>query len=359
MSVKNKTNQTEDKLQTEIKSIQEPSKEKNQKKERSRIFELLFLIVFGGLILFWLIMSFYKAYAPKPQYLQGQIAAREYSVSSKLPGRVEDLKVKKGDFIQQGELVYRISSPELDAKYTQAQAGYEIAKALNEETHKGAREESIASARDVWNAARAMADLAKKTYHRVEELYQSGVVSLQRRDEAYAAYKSAQYNENVTYQQYQIALQGARSETKEAAAQKQRVAQGQIDEVEAYRHDSNVYAPHSGEVSNVILHNGELSPSGFPVVMLLDMSDSWLRLSVSEDHLNRFQKDQVFEGYVPALKRNIQFKVRYVSVMGDFATWKATSETKGYDMKSYEVEAVPLEAIKDFRVGMSVLVKVP
>nr|WP_269843748.1 biotin/lipoyl-binding protein [Helicobacter anatolicus] len=346
------------KQKKDFKKIQNTLLEKIKNFKNKKVVEKIILIVILFFIILWLGITFYRAYETKPQYLQGQITAKEYSVSSKLAGRVENLKVKKGDFVNKGDLIYQINSPEVNAKLTQAQAGYEAAKALSEETKKGSREETIISAKDVWSSAKAMTELTQKTYDRIAELYKSGVVSLQKRDEAYAAYQSAKYNENVAYQQYKIALDGARDETKKAAFEKQKAAEGQVSEVEAYLKDINAYAPISGEVSNVLLHDGELSPSGFPVVLLIDTKDIWLRFSVNEQYLPKFQKDSVFEGYIPALDRTIQFKVRYISVMGDFATWKATANGKGYDMKSYEIEAVPLEEIEEWRVGMSVLIKV-
>lgn len=101
-------------------------------------FEVGFVIVIATILVLWLIISFYKAYAPKPQILQGQIQAKQYSVSSKLAGRVGSVLVKRGDKVQKGDLIYTILSPEVEAKLTQAKAGYEAAKALAEETHKGA-----------------------------------------------------------------------------------------------------------------------------------------------------------------------------------------------------------------------------
>lgn len=332
---------------------------KSQKGGFKKSFEVFFITLLLLGITLWLGITFYRAYEPKPQILQGQMQAREYSVSSKLAGRIQGVRVKKGDFVKKGDLIYQIHSPEVEAKLTQAQAGYEAAKALREEADKGARQEAIISAKDVWSSAKAMADLAQKTYERIEELYKNGVVSLQRKDETFAAYQSARYNENAAYQQYKIALEGLRDEAKRAVSEKENAARGQVNEVEAYIKDINAYAPITGEVSNVLLHDGELSPSGFPVVLLVDLQDAWLKLSVSEQYLSRFQKDAVFEGYIPALKLSVRFKVEYVAVMGDFATWRASASSRGYDMKSYEIEARPLSPIEGFRVGMSVLVKVP
>ncbi|WP_104713281.1 HlyD family secretion protein [Helicobacter cetorum] len=315
----------------------------------------ILLGVLGGAFLL-LVVLFYLAYRPKAEILQGFLEAREYSVSSKVPGRIDEVFVKKGDRIKKGSLVFSISSPELEAKLAQAEAGHKAAKALSDEVKKGARDETIISAHDIWQAAKSQATLAEETYKRIQDLYDNGVASLQKRDEAYAAFKSTKYNESAAYQKYKMALDGASKESKIAASAKESAALGQVNEVESYLKDIKAYAPIEGEVSNVLLFSGELSPKGFPVVLMIDLHDKWLKISVPEKYLSDFAVGKEFEGYIPALKKNAKFKVKYLSVMGDFATWKATNSASSYDMKSYEVEAIPLEELEGFRVGMSVLV---
>lgn len=325
-------------------------------KDKKKLASIVFIVVAFVLIIIWLVGTFYRAYLPKKQIFQGQISTKEYSVSSKLAGRIDEILVHKGDVVKKGDVVFTIKSPELEAKLTQAQAGYEAAKALNEEVHSGTRNETIESAKDVWQAASAQAKLAEKTYKRIQQLYNEGVMSLQRRDEAFAAYQSAKYNESTTYQQYKLALSGTRDEAKKAALEKEKAALGQVQEVEAYVKDIEAFAPADGEVSNILVHSGELAPSGFPVVMLLDLNDSWLRLSVDENHLQRFQKGNTFKGFIPALNKEVEFRVTYIAAMGDFATWKATASTQNYDMKTFEIEARPTQKVEGLRVGMSVLV---
>lgn len=314
--------------------------------------------VITGLVA-WLIVSFYLAHKPKNLFLQGHIEATQYSIASKVAGRIDEVFVKKGDFIKLGELAYTINSPELEAKIKQAKAGYEAAKALNKETDNGVRAETIESAKDVYMAAKSLAELAEKTYNRVQNLYDSGVVSLQRRDEAETNFKSARFNESTAYQQYKIALDGATKETREAARQKELAAQGTLDEVQSYAKDTQAFSPISGEVSNVLLHANELVPSGFPVVLVLDTESMYLRFSVTEDKLRFFKVGESFEAFVPALNQNATFKVRFISLLGDFATWKAANKKSSYDLKSYEIEADIVNKIDGFRVGMSVLVPEP
>lgn len=322
-----------------------------------RIVKIVSVVAILALIMLWLGFSFYVAHKPKEVFIQGQIEATQYSISSKIAGRIDEIFVKKGDFIKENELAYTINSPELEAKIAQAKANYQAAKAVRIEADKGSRIQTIESAKEVYQAAKSMAELAEKTYMRVQNLYDSGVVSLQKRDEAETNFKSATNNANTAYQQYKLALEGATSETKEAVKQKEIAAKGMLNEVQSYAKDSQAFSPISGEVSNVLLHKNELSPSGFPVVLVLDIENAYLRFSVTEDRLDDFKLDSEFLAFIPALKQEAKFKVRYISPMGEFATWKATNRQNSYDMKSFEIESNIIDDIKDLRVGMSVLIK--
>ncbi len=302
-------------------------------------------------------IRFWMAYQPEGERLQGQIDAQQYSVSSKVAGRIEDVRVKKGQIVQAGELIFTLSTPELDAKLTQAQAGEAAAAAQSAEADKGARTQQIAGAKDQWQKAKAGAELSYKTYQRILNLYREGVVPLQKLDEAKASWDAARYTQGMAWQEYQMALEGTRDETKIAALEKMRMAAGSVAEVEAYLADAQISSPHNGEINNILLRQGELAPQGFPVVTLLDMSDAWVQLAVREDLLSRFTLGSEFDARIPALgDKTFRFKVSYVAVMGDFATWRATDTRQGFDMRTYEIEARPITPIENLRVGMSVLV---
>lgn len=295
------------------------------------------------------------AYSPKSEVLQGQINAREYHVSSKLAGRIEQVLVRKGDQVQKGDLLFSISSPELDAKLIQAQGGRDAAQALKQEADAGARKQQISAAREQWQKAKAAADLTDTTFKRIENLFNEGVMSRQKRDEAYTQWQAAKYTEQAAFAMYQMAQEGARQETKAAAAGKAMMAQGAVDEVQSVLKDSQMRANHNGEVSEVLLYPGELAPTGFPVVTLLDMQDCWAILQVREDLINQFRMGQTLELKIPALNQQAKFKVSYISPMGNFATWRATESGHDFDMRTFEVELTPVKPIKGLRVGMSVL----
>ncbi|PID42670.1 MAG: hypothetical protein CR981_02375 [Proteobacteria bacterium] len=317
---------------------------------------LLFLIPAG--IVVWLCYTFWYAYQPKARQIQGQIEAQQYNISSKVAGRVDQVLVRKGDQVTRGQLIFTIKSPEIDAKLAQAEAGMDAAEALAEEVHEGARKQQIEAARDKWQQAKAAAALMEKTYNRIDNLYRDGVVSEQKRDEAYTKLESARYSSNAAYQMYQLAREGARDEAKKAAEGKVRMAAGAVAEVQVYADDTRIESWHDGEVSQVLLRDGELAPQGFPVVTIIDINDAWAVFHIREDQLREFRKGTEFNASIPALgDRNYRFRVNHVAVMGDFATWRSTNNDSGFDLRSFEIEARPIKPIDGLRVGMSVLIK--
>ncbi len=187
-----------------------------------------------ALVFLTLALAFAWAYRPASERLQGQIEAQSYSVSSKVPGRIETVAVKKGQTLSKGALAFTIVSPELEAKLQQAKAGEAAAGALAQEAENGARAQQIAAAKDQWLKAKSAAQLYQKTFARVDNLYRDGVVSLQKRDEAQTRAQTAQLTQSAAWQQYQLALEGARAEQKLAAREKAKMAAGAVAEVQAY-----------------------------------------------------------------------------------------------------------------------------
>lgn len=296
---------------------------------------------------------------PPPEVLQGQVEVKRVNVSSKVPGRVEELLVYEGETIEAGQAVAQLSSDEIEAKMAQVDAAIAAAKAQESKAETGARTEEIRAAKANWERAKAGADLAQSTYERVETLYADGVVPAQKRDEAQAQFRASKMLADAARAQYDMARAGARSEDKEAAAALVRQAEGGRAEVQAYLAETKVTSPIAGEVAAQIVETGELVSAGLPIIVVADLEDAWVSFQVREDRLANLKKDDTFEARVPALgDKNITLKISYIAAMGDFATWRSTRASGGYDLKTFEVRARPLEPVDGLRPGMSVIVPV-
>ena len=81
---------------------------------------------------------------------QGFVESRMLRLGSKLAGRIDRLYVEEGDSVVQGDTLYIISTPELDAKLLQVEAMLDGAKAIEEKAKVGTRKPLVASAYDMW-----------------------------------------------------------------------------------------------------------------------------------------------------------------------------------------------------------------
>lgn len=290
--------------------------------------------------------------------LQGQIEATEIRISGKLPGRVDTFLVAEGQTVSRGDTLVGISSPEAYAKLQQASAMENVAKYQNEKIDEGTRLQIIRTAEELWNKSKTDLQLARTTFQRIQALYRDSVVSAQRYDEAEALYKVALSAERATYQQYLLAKDGAQKQDRESARSMVIVAQGTVNEVQSVLQDAWLTAPANGEIATIYAQCGELVGTGTPLMNLVILEDCHVVLNVREDYLPHFRMGEIFQGKVPALGNELRsFKVNYISPLGSFATWKSTDTDNGYDMRTFEIHALPMEKADGLRPGMSVLVE--
>ena len=321
-------------------------------KKKNIIAVLVAVVVIIAAVL--LVSRYLKARTPI--LLQGTTECTTYKASSKIAGRIVDMKVEEGQRVERGELLYTLSTPELDAKLQQAEAVRSAASAIDQKVLSGARVQQIEAAMNMWQKAQAGLELARKTYERVQNLYNDGVVPAQKLDEATANYKAMEATALAAKAQYDMATDGARKEDKEAAAARVRQAEGAVSEGESYISDAMVYSPVTGEISTIIAEEGELVGSGYPVVAILDMSDLWVTFNVKETLLPGLRIGTRMNGYVPALDSDVEFEVTYISPQADFATWSATRTQGGFDIRTFAIKAKAVTEAANMRPGMSVLV---
>lgn len=293
----------------------------------------------------------------EPETIQGQVEVSEYRVSSKVPGRILEIRVKEGDYVNVGDTLAILDAPEVRAKMTQAQSAENAATAMDEMANNGARQEQVRGAFAVLQQAKAGLEIAQKSYNRVQRLYDEGVMTAQKRDEAFANYKALEAQVKAAQSQYDMARNGARSEEKKAAAAQVNRAKGAVAEVNSYIHETMQIAQMAGEVSDVYPKVGELVGTGSPIMSVSLMNDIWGTFNVREDQLNGMKVGSIVTAFVPAFKKEIRMKVYYIKDQGSYAVWKATKSNGQYDLKTFEVKARPMDKLEGLRPGMSLILK--
>ena len=308
------------------------------------------VVVIVGLIGFFLLDR-------DPEIIQGEVEVSEYRVSSKVPGRILELRVKEGDYVHVGDTLAILDAPEVRAKKTQAQSAEDAAAAMSDMARAGARQEQVSGAYQLWQQAKAGLEIAQKTYERVQRLYDEGVMTAQKRDEALANYKALQAQEKAAKSQYDMAVNGARQQEKRAAQAQVKQAPGAVQEVQSYLRETVQISNVEGEVSSIYPKVGELIGTGSPIMSISVMSDLWGTFNVREDQLNGLKIGDSFTAFVPAFNKELKMKVFYIKDEGSFAVWKATKANGQYDLKTFEVKARPEEVFEGLRPGMSLIIK--
>jgi HlyD family secretion protein len=322
---------------------------------RSRLRRLLGVLLLLAVLAF-LVWGLVQASRPAPDQLQGVVDTDQINVSTRVLSRVERLMAREGDQVQAGQTVALLSDPELEARNAQAEATLSSAKAVQARTENGDRPQDIASLQANWRSAEAQADLAAVNARRADNLFSEGVISAQRRDNADAARDSASQLAQSAREQYRKALAGTREEDKRWAKSQVAAAQAGLQATRSLVDETRLIAPVSGEIDKRFANPGELFATGVPLFTLIDLNNLWVAVNVREDEFHRLHMGQVLHGSVPALDlKDVAFRVDYISPQGDFATWRSTRQSRGYDVRSFDVHARPVRPVAGLRPGMSVL----
>lgn len=289
--------------------------------------------------------------------IQGEVDTKTVDLSSKITGRVKTLHVKKGDMVKAGQLLITLDTPDISAKAYQSDAALDYAVAQQEKVDNGSRQEQIDMALNTLRQAQAGQQLAQKTYNRMNKLHSEGVIATQKLDEVRAQYQSATEAMRVAKSNYQMYATGSRIEDKLSATANVRRARGALSEVSSYLKENKIIAPMSGQITDISVEQGELVGAGYPIVSVVSLDDNWVVFNLREDLLSKIKMGSEFDVKIPAISKSpVRVKVNYISALGNFATWRATRIRGDFDMKTFEVRAIPVKKIDGLRAGMTAIV---
>lgn len=324
-----------------------------QKEEKNIITALaLFIIV---IVIIALIGNF--TLGEQSDIIQGEAETTEFRVSSKVPGRILRLLVKEGDRVKAGDTVAILEAPDITAKLVQAKAVEKAAFAFNEKVASGVRPQEKQAIYEQWQRAEAAAQIARQTFERVNNLFNEGVVTAQKRDEAEANLKASVAASREAKAMYELARQGADSDEREIAFSKYLQAQGAVEEVDSYIDETRLTAIQDGEVSAIYPTVGELVGAGAPIMDIAYLDELWVSFNMREDLLREFNIGDSVEAYIPALDRHVMLHIYFLKDLGTYAVWRATRTTGEYDIKTFEVRARPAKEIEGLYPGMSVIIE--
>jgi HlyD family secretion protein len=316
------------------------------------------LLVPAAIVIIALIILVIRALTPAHTTLTGIVETSEIDIASKIPGRIDSLYVTEGDAVHRGEILAVLTSKEVDAKVEQARGAMDAAKARLQMARNGARSEEREAIEKLYLQTQHQYDLAEKTWKRIQAMYRDSVISAQEHDQVQFQFLAAREQRDAAQSRYQMVLNGTRTEDLHAAEALVHQAENVYKEAVAYQDEARLVCPIDGELCKKIVEKGELVASGYPVMTVINPSDSWVVLTVREDQLASIAKGKVVGVTVPSLgSQSHQFVVTYVAAMADFATWRATNQKGDFDLKTFEVRLRAEHAVPGLRPGMTARVE--
>jgi HlyD family secretion protein len=224
--------------------------------------------------------------------VSGNVEAHESVIGFKVPGRILELPVEEGQWVDKGALVARLDQDDYRQQVALDEAALRVQKEQLDLALAGSRRQEIEAAEEVLKAAKA--DLAQKQldYTRADTLYREQVGSQQARDQAETNLKTAQAAVQRAQQQYDQVREGTRREQIDInraavtqAAQKLKLSRIDLDY-------TTLRAPKAGVILVRQAELGEVVAPNTPVITLGDLDHVWLRAYISETDLGRIHWGQ-------------------------------------------------------------------
>ncbi|MFJ5446362.1 HlyD family secretion protein [Methylobacillus methanolivorans] len=216
----------------------------------------------------------------------GRIEAIEIDVATKLAGRVDDILVNEGDFVQAGQALAKMQVQVLDAQRDEARAQHQ--QALNSvvaaQAQVALRESDKRATQALVTQRESELDAAQRRLARSETLSAEGASSIQELDDDRARVRSAQAAVEAAKAQVtaaQAAIDAAKAQvigTNSTVA----AAQATIARIEADITDSQLIAPRDGRVQYRVAQPGEVLAGGGKVLNLVDLSDVYMTFFLPE-----------------------------------------------------------------------------
>ena len=191
---------------------------------------------------------------------------------------------------------------------------------------------------------------------RLSSAHEQKVVSDQKFDEVEAQYEAACATTRAAKSQYDMAVNGARQEDKDAAVALVERANAAVTLVNSYLEEITLTSPADGIIAARYPKVGELVGQGSPIMTVQDLGDMWFTFNIREDRLHSMKNGDKVQLRIPALdNRELTATVYYIVARESYATWRATKEQGEFDSRTFEVRVRPDQAVEGLRPGMSAL----
>ena len=221
----------------------------------------------------------------------GRIEAVTIDIAAKIPGRVKEILVDEGDFVQAGQVLARIDIAVLEAQLREAEAELQRSR-IAVETSKSLvtqRQAEQQAATALIAQRNAELDAKQKELVRSQALIKKGAVPESKLDDDRAAFQAARAAVSAAVAQA-AAAQAAIGQAESSVISAESAvlaAQATIQRIQADIDDSVLKSPRDGRVQYRVAEPGEVLAAGGVVLNLVDLGDVYMTFFLPTEQAGR------------------------------------------------------------------------
>ena len=214
------------------------------------------------------------------------------TITPKVPGRIERIGVREGDWVRQGQVVAAMEDDAVRLQVEQAAGAYSAAQAQYEKAKKGVRSEELENAEALVDQAEKDFDTAEESYQRLERLYKEGTISRSRYEEGERQYRSAQTQLENARRSLQMMQRGASNEELSMAESQMKAMEAQYELARLQLRNAEVVSPISGRVAKVHTDPGNMAAQSTPLITVVEEDPMLVAIPLPEKHYGELREKQ-------------------------------------------------------------------
>ncbi len=289
---------------------------------------------------------------PRPPLI-GVVHETEIRIAPEISARLASLSVKPLQPVRKGEVIARLSSPEIAASLEEARASAESARANLANVAAGVRQEERDTAAQNVAIAASNVTLAKEQFARVSILAAKNYASKQQFDEDDAALGEAQASLVLAKAALAQSQAGPTKEELAVAQSQVALALATVADLEAQLAKTTLTSPVDGVARLLVAEPGEAISAGQPVLTLAVAGDRWFTFTIREDRLRGVTIGSKLT-LRTAAGDQFEAKVTELRPLGEFAVWRAARAVGDHDLNSFLLRADPIGPTPKLEPGMTV-----
>jgi len=251
--------------------------------------------------------------------LSGTVEAREADLSFQVGGRINQLNIEEGSWVEQGTVIAKLDPTDLQLAFQQTSAQANAAKANLDALKAGTRVQELKVAASDLQKAESQLNFSMAEVKRVSFLVPKKLASAEQLEQSQLQYEIALASVEQAKQKLNLLKEGPRQEDISRAEQ-EFIALSEASELTrqqlAY---SELTSPITGMVTVRLRDVGEVVAPGQPVVRIAQTRQPWVRAYLNETQLANVRIGQAAQVKIDGLSdKTFTGKLTFISPVAEF-----------------------------------------